>query len=230
MTRAVIFDLDETLYPERHFILSGFAEVSRDVERRFGVPAADAFALLRRTLDQGELRAVAFQVLCARFGLPMATVGELVRLIRSHEPQLRLPRQSAAVLHTLRRDWKVGILTNGSPYTQARKIEALGLTDKVDAIVFASATGAEKPDALPFNTILDRLGVPAETAVLVGDDPLSDIVGARRVGMKTIRIRSGRLAHVPARVGSEADAVLGSLSLVPTVAASLLREAQRRVA
>ena len=230
MTRAVVFDLDETLYPERHFTLSGFAEVARHVEHHYGVPAVDAFALLRRTLDQGELRAVAFQVLCARFGLPMALVAELVAIVRNHDPQLRLPRQSLAVLQALRRDWRIGILTNGLPFTQARKIKALGLTDKVDAIVFAASTGAEKPDAAPFNEILGRLGARADVSVFVGDDPASDIIGARRVGMKTIRIRTGRLAHVAARTGSEADAVLGSLAVVPTVAASLVTELERRVA
>jgi putative hydrolase of the HAD superfamily len=57
-----------------------------------------------------------------------------------------------------------------------------------------------KPDARIFRAALDRLGVPAERTVMVGDNLEADIVGARRVGMRTILLtRPGakRLAASP---------------------------------
>ena len=229
MCRAIVFDLDETLYRERRFMLSGFLAVAHMVERLFAVPAAEAFALLRRALARGQ-RGTALQELCVRFGLPAQTVGEFRALILGHQPRLRLPRESAAVLSKLRRDWKVGILTNGPAETQARKVAALGLVRKVDAIVYASDTGPGKPDPASFETVLDRLDARASESVFVGDDPWCDVFGARWVGMKTIRIHRGVHDRALAAPLYEADAVVGSLVAVPAVAAALLRKAERRVA
>lgn len=229
MSRAIVFDLDDTLYAERRFLLSAFASVAGETERLFHVPAAEAFGVLRRTLVRGH-RPIALQVLCARFGLPMQMVGAFTALIRDHEPRLRLPRASAAVLHELARGWKVGILTNGLPERQARKIAALGLADKVDAIVYACAGGPGKPESAPFETVLNQLGARAFESVFVGNDPWCDISGARRTGLKTIRVRRGAYARARIARGREADAVVGSLALVPAVAAALVEEAQRHAA
>jgi putative hydrolase of the HAD superfamily len=64
--RAIVFDLDETLYPERRFALSGFLAVARHVNGRYGVPTAAAFAVLRKALTDGR-RPTAFQDLVERF-------------------------------------------------------------------------------------------------------------------------------------------------------------------
>ncbi len=221
MSRAIVFDLDETLYQERRFALSGFAEVARHVESRFGTPAFAAFALLRRTLATGH-RQTAFQDLVTAHGLPAGTVEELIAIYRQHAPRLRLPHVSATVLRDLRRRWKIGILTNGSPDIQARKVAALGLSDLVDAVVFGLDTGPGKPDRAAFTAVLDRLGVPAQASIFVGDDPRCDIMGARQAGMKTIRIRQGIHGRTLVAPDDEADVAVDSLKEVPATVAGLV--------
>jgi putative hydrolase of the HAD superfamily len=69
----------------------------------------------------------------------------------------------------------------------------LGLADPFEVIVTAAAIGAAKPDARPFQAALERLGSDAAQTVHVGDDPVTDIAGARAAGLSAVLLdRSGR--------------------------------------
>jgi putative hydrolase of the HAD superfamily len=224
VTQAVVFDLDDTLYPERRFALSGFAAVSLEVERTYGVAAREAFAVLRRALAIGR-RDRALQRLCMEFSLPFRAIEELRDVIRTHDPRLRLPKTTRSVLEALRPVWRTGVLTNGRPETQARKVEALGLGDLVDRIVYASEVGPGKPDHSAFRAVLAALGCDPADSVFVGDDSWYDMFGARAVGMKTIRIRRGATAAAAFAGPRDADYVAESLAEVPALARALVEGA-----
>jgi len=223
--QAVVFDMDDTLYAERRFVLSGFAAVAEVLGSHQGIEAREAFRVLARALRQGR-RQMALQLLCRRYGLPESMVRELVQVIRAHVPRLRLPRTTARVLAVLRPTWRLGVLTNGVPAIQARKVAALGLGAMVDQVVFASAhgTGAGKPDSAPFLAMSECLAVEPGRCVFVGDDPVCDIAGARRVGMRSVQIRASARQPLAASIHQRPDSFIESLSELPHVAASLLEE------
>src|SRR6185503_8245006 len=100
--RALILDLDDTLYPERRFALSGFAAVARAVEREHGYPACAAFHVLRRELRSGR-RAQAFQRLAYAMSLDLSHVARFREVYRRHQPRLRLPRASRNAIAEARR-------------------------------------------------------------------------------------------------------------------------------
>ncbi len=79
----------------------------------------------------------------------------------------------------------------------------LGLAQPFDVIVTAAAIGAAKPDARPFQAALERLGSDAARTVHVGDDPVTDIAGARAAGLSAVLLdRSGR---APGSIASLAE-------------------------
>ena len=121
---AVVFDLDDTLYPERRFSLSGYAAVASAVAAETGMPAGVLYRfLVRRFRRHG--REGLLQALCVAFALPPADIPRLVEIIRTHTPRLRLPRHSFDVLRELRaRGHRLAILTNGLPGTQRGKVSA----------------------------------------------------------------------------------------------------------
>jgi putative hydrolase of the HAD superfamily len=88
-------------------------------------------------------------------------------------------------------------------------LRRLGLADPFATIVTAAAVGAAKPDPEPFRVALERLGVDAARCVHVGDDPVTDVAGARGAGLTAVLIdRSGRapdslpdLSGLAARLG-----------------------------
>ncbi|HEY7790936.1 MAG TPA: HAD family hydrolase [Vicinamibacterales bacterium] len=230
MPRALMFDLDDTLYPERRYLLSGFVAVSAHVEARFGVARGDGFRTLVRVARQGG-RGHAFQALCETFDLDPEIVPELVDVMRAHRPRLRLPDDCRRMLEQVRRQWRLAILTNGLPRVQARKIAALGLDVFVDRVIFACeyGDGRGKPDPAAFRAALMALDVPAERAVFAGNDPWCDVAGARRAGLWTVRIRRGVFARADMTEASEADLVVSTLSEIPDAAEALVEYAAQYV-
>lgn len=217
--RAILFDLDDTLYPLERFVLSGFRAAAAECEARWGVPRDAALDVL--TAAFGRVRGRELQVLAEHFRLGDDSVLVLVETMRRHVPDLRLPELAVSVLRALRAGWKLGIVTNGRPDIQARKVRALGLARLVDTVVYANdhGSGAGKPEAAPFLAACQALDVAAAAAVFVGDDPITDIAGAHALGMKTIWLPSRLAAASPAT--AIADLLVASLADVPAAAARL---------
>lgn len=215
-SRAVIFDLDDTLYPYRRFRASGFRAVARHLEDRTGLDRRLGFrALLSAT--RGVWRGRELQACLAQYELPASLLPDLVDIFRFHEPSLRLLPVVASGLGALRADgWQLGVLTNGLPSVQARKVDALGLSSLVDAVVYAATCGSGegKPDPATFAEVSRRLGVDGRHAIFVGNDEHTDVAGAERAGMAVVRCRAWD------RVGGEtrAHAAIDRFSeLVPVV-------------
>ena len=115
--------------------------------------------------------------------------------------------------------YKVGLVSNtmfpGAMH-QA-DMARFGLLDHFDATVFSADVNKWKPNAEPFLHLLDELGVRAETAVYVGDDPASDMIGGRAAGMRTIYFPSSPRFHLPDSL--KPDGQINSLAeLLPLLA------------
>jgi putative hydrolase of the HAD superfamily len=239
--RAVVFDLDNTLFPRERFVRSGLAAVAQYVDAQFGIPAMRAFTTLLKA--SAEEQGTEFQKLCETFGLRQAIVPELLQVFRTHRPELWLAHGASEMLKQLRSDgWRIAILTNGLPPVQAAKISALGLRHYVDHVIYAAEYADNgKPHRAAFNEVLRRTGLAPEQCVMVGDDVASDIRGGREAGMHTIWMRHGQSSQPAAgsrqsaadstascelraagNVDSGADAVADSLVDVPAIAASLV--------
>lgn len=215
--QAVLFDLDDTIYPFHRFVLSGLSAVARQLEADHGLPAARTFRVLV-TAMRGQARGRELQAGLEQLGLAPTRLAELIALVRCHPPRLRLPREAGRVLRTLRPTWRLGIVTNGTPDIQKRKIAALGLADHVDAVIYAEehGSGRGKPDVEPFHAATTALGVAPARAVFVGDSEQCDVAGAGRAGLHTLLLR--RRARPVTDGGSAADAVVRTLGDVPHVA------------
>jgi len=220
--RAIVFDLDDTLYPYRAFVRSGFRAVACQLAVDRGLPAVAVLRVLRRALARGQ-RGRELQLLCTTFDLPESLVGPLTEIIREHTPSLRLPQESRQVLRSLRRTWNIGVLTNGEAQVQRRKVAALSIRDFVDVVLFATeyGDGTGKPSPDGYLAALDRLHVEPARTVFVGDDPRTDIEGAAAVGMKTI--------HMMGNVGEDAPCGAPAcrihvrrLDLIPAIAEELV--------
>ena len=80
-----------------------------------------------------------------------------------------------------------------------------GLLTFFDALVFSADEFKWKPNADPFLHVLAELGAEPDTAVYIGDDPASDVVGGRAAGMKTIYFRSNGRFHKPDHIQPDAE-------------------------
>ena len=98
----------------------------------------------------------------------------------------RLRQDCADVLSDLRKDYKLGIVTNGSADSQMAKVKALGLDQMVDCVVTEGDLGFGKPDPRVFVYAADRLCLPCDEICFVGDTFSTDIYGALKAGMKAL--------------------------------------------
>jgi putative hydrolase of the HAD superfamily len=213
--KAVLFDLDDTLYEERQFYRSGFAVVGEFLERRGMGRTGKTAALLEYFHDHDNQQQV-FQKLAGQLGFPLDWVPELVAAFRSHPPQICLAPDALTVLPRLRGDYRLGCVTNGWAEVQRRKIKALGLEPLLDAIVIADDFGIEfwKPHRRPFLECCARLGVSPRESMFVGDYPERDIRGARSAGLACAWLqRPGGYftTREPADPDTQADAVVHNL-------------------
>ena len=117
-----------------------------------------------------------------------------------------LTASTHALLEALRdRGLKLALVSNtASPQWLLQPIlERQGLASRVDAIVLSSEVGKRKPHPAIFERALAELGVDSSQAVFVGDRLEVDIVGASRVGMRTVQALWFRADDAPN--GIEAD-------------------------
>ena len=223
--RAVVFDLDDTLYPERDFALGGFLAVARAAEAQLGVPADEGYAGLCRLYESGVRGDTLDRWLDER-GLDAGPIApRLVDVYRRHAPRLAPFPEVPALLHRLRARLRVGLLSDGHLDVQRRKLDALGLGPCFDAIVFSDEWGRQawKPSTRPFLAILERLDVAAASAVYVADNPLKDFLGARQAGMYTIQVLrpGGEYARASApTLQHEAEKVIRDLTELEPLLAS----------
>jgi putative hydrolase of the HAD superfamily len=190
MIKAILFDLDDTLYVEGDFFRSGFSVVASELEAR-GTGRGDEIAAMLTAIHFGESREKVFQKAAARIPFPEDWIPELVTDFRSHQPRISLAPDVSAILRSLRAKYCLGCVTDGWAEVQRRKIMALGIIEFLDALVVADDMGRAfwKPNPLPIHRCCELLGVPLLEAIFVGDNPERDIKGARNAGIRNIRIR-----------------------------------------
>jgi len=91
------------------------------------------------------------------------------------------------LLQTLRPNYRLYIITNGSTYVQNRRIKSAGLPDLVDDIFISEEIGADKPDPAFFSHCFAQIpGFSKEETLIVGDSLTADILGGRQAGIKTV--------------------------------------------
>jgi putative hydrolase of the HAD superfamily len=193
--KAVLFDLDDTLIDRaggfvhmcRHWYRTLPADGRPDDEDRFAARMAewDRDGLAKHEIYGNLLR---WWPGC------FASVEAAIDCHRTQiAPFTALDRRTRALLVRLRRERiATAIVTNGTAASQRSKVRHWGLPDLVGAIVVSEEVGAAKPDPAIFRHALDAIGADPTSTLFVGDRPVADVFGARRLGMLTAWVDHGR--------------------------------------
>lgn len=206
--KAIIFDLDDTLYPEIDFVRSGHSAVAEWVAVEFRMDPANViaeFADIHTELQGARV----FDTWLERNGLDGDSVEKMVNIYRNHLPNISLfPDVRALVSRLKSGGYGVGIVTDGWLHTQRNKVTALGLKEIIPTIVYSDLWGIEywKPHERPWVSALSGLNVAAVNACYVGDNPRKDFIGARALGMLAIRFRHPRGIYRSLKPETEAHA------------------------
>lgn len=196
--QAIVFDLDDTLYAEKDFVLSGFRAVASWASLNLGINEENGFATLANLYHQG-IRNNTFNQWLTMHDVdqfheeidPTATVAILLNVYRQHIPTISPFTESIDLLNILTKSYKIGLVSDGYLEVQQRKWMALELDSFFDAVVFSDSLGREnwKPSTAPFKLVLERLKIAPENSIYIGDNPRKDFFGARQLGMYTIQVK-----------------------------------------
>jgi len=201
--RVVVFDLDDTLYPERAFAMSGFVAVGRWLTERVHCPI-DATARMQELFETGH-RGHVFDQLLAELGVeaPESLVPQMIEHYRSHWPNIRLDEAAERAIKRWSGSCKLGLISDGPLLMQQRKVEALGLAPRLDRIILTDAWGRAfwKPHVRAFETIEQAWGHQGPACVYIADNPSKDFVAPKKLGWRTVRLRRSSGIYADATPG-----------------------------
>ena len=181
--KAVIFDMDDTLYGEKEYVRSGYRQIARILpqvenaeEKLWSLfeekkPAIDEL-LKQEGIDSEELK------------------QECIRTYRYQKPVIHLYEGVEMLLKELRsRGFLLGIITDGRPEGQRAKIVALGLETLVDEIIVTDELGGtefRKPNPAAFQKMKEKMDVEYKEMCYIGDNIKKDFIAPEQLGMRTI--------------------------------------------
>lgn len=177
---AVIFDLDDTLYSEKEYELSGFRAVAALFPQVNG--------LLEELIEANNQNKLAIDSALDKFGM-ISEKEKALHTYRFHLPSICLYPGVKKMLQQIHREKRIGLITDGRPEGQRAKLKALGLFDLVDEIVITDELGGiqfRKPNDAAYRLIAGQLQVPFEKMGYVGNDRYKDFVAPELLGMRCI--------------------------------------------
>lgn len=196
MSKAVFFDIDDTLYDT-----SGFAKLARkaaiNVMIDAGLPLSsdEAYKLLRKIIKhKGSNYDKHFNVLTRHvFGeeKPLLIALGMITYHNVKFALLRLfPETIPTLIYLKSQGYHLGVISNGITIKQWEKLIRLGLHHFFDEVITSEEAGVEKPDVKIFEQALSKMGCKAENSIMIGNKFSEDIKGAINSGMDAILVNS----------------------------------------
>jgi putative hydrolase of the HAD superfamily len=143
------------------------------------------------------LRSMRFYKTLAHFGCNDAylasQMGDMYLDISPKKTAL-LPN-AIEVLDYLAGKYVMHIITNGFEEVQHTKLECAGLAPYFDLIMTSELASARKPDPIIFQLAMLKTGATAPDSLMIGDDLIADIGGARSLWMDQVFYNPEGLAH-----------------------------------
>lgn len=227
--RAVLFDLDDTLFDQRAFLDGAFDDVA-DAAGRAGADRAAVRAALAAVAAEGSDRGHVIDRALERAGAAGLEVAPLVAVFLRHRPARLEPYAGVArALERLRSRVPVGLVTDGDPAVQQAKLAALGLVASFDAVVSCDELGRahRKPDPAGLVAAARALSADPASTAMVGDRPDKDGAAAAAAGMVAIRVRTGEYRAAPDHPATWAS-VPDAAAAVELLAGCRLGDGRRR--
>ncbi len=237
---AILFDLGNTLlyfdgvWPEvqreadaqllAHLQNEGFALDAPSFLQQFRARITEYYAQREAEFVE-HTTAYVLKTLLAELGYPDVGPQQLSPALRAlyaaSQAHWLLEDDCLPALQALKNEGhKLAIISNaGDDEDVQTLVDNTGLRPYFDLVLSSAACGVRKPNPRIFKLALDRLGVPANGAAMVGDTLGADILGAQNAGLYSIWLT--RRADTPANRAHAStivpDAQIPSLAQLPSL-------------
>lgn len=191
MVKVVIFDLDDTLIKEKDFIKSGYNIVAQKISKDYNINKVAIFNLLKNEFEKDHKNVFNRTMDALNILYTNEYILELVKTYREHIPNITLDDEYIKLLEILKqKNIKTAIITDGYKITQINKVQALGLDNKIDKIIYTDELGREywKPNPKAFEMIRKHFDCDYSEMIYIGDNPEKDFYIKKYFPIKTFRI------------------------------------------
>lgn len=206
--KAVLFDLDDTLWPiapvimqaeiQLHDWLTSHAptvarqhSIDQLRQRRMALLLAEP----RHALDLTALRQAVLREAFEHCGEELAKLEHAMAVFIKARNTVTPFDDVHPVLTSLKAHVLLGSVSNG-----AADLEAIGMAHHFSFSIAAHNFGRAKPDPAIFHVACEQLGVAPSEAAYVGDDPALDVEGAQKAGLQGIWLNRPAAGESPGRI------------------------------
>lgn len=191
MIKGIVFDLDDTLYPFTEYLGSGFKAVARYAGEKYGVDPEESYTYMKVLYARYGEREVLARTM-SYFSLESSVIIELMSVFREHRPSLALFPGYRKTLQSLAAYYVLGMLADGDPEIQNRKVNALRVLKFFKNIIFTGKYDESKwkPNPFCFTLMARVLNLHPRELVYVADNPLTDFIGAKKAGYFTVQVQT----------------------------------------
>lgn len=197
MIKAIIFDLDNTLLDfikMKQFAVQ--AAITAMNEAGLNVNEEKAYEdIFNLYVEKGwENQQVFDDYLNQTVGQVSNKIlaAGIVSYRRAREATLLVyPNVNKTLIELIKMGIKLAVVSDAPSREAWMRLYYLNLHHVFDPVLTFDDTGVRKPSPKPFEMALKNLKVQAEEALMIGDWPERDVVGAKQIGMKTIFARYG---------------------------------------
>ncbi len=217
MIKVVIFDLDNTLIDFWGMKKkSSEAAVSAMIDAGLWLNKRKALKIL---FDLYDKYGIEYKNIFQRFlaktqkKLDYRLLAAAVVSYRKSQAGLSMPYDGVEkTLKGLReRGYRLAILSDAPKFKTWMRLTELGIVDFFDVVLSLGDTKRRKPHSLPFRSVLKRLRISPDEALMVGDNIKRDILGAKKIGIKTAFAKYGSVYKLNKNLKSNADYEIGRI-------------------
>ena len=206
-----VLDLDETLFNEQDFVLSGLRQTAQVISNECRYSSIELFQVMKEEfLQNGRFRI--FQELLILYPDIHFSLENLIQIYRRTKPEINLYDDARRLLDRISSN-KIYLVTDGDRQVQSNKIDALGIAHLFTKMFITDqhGPGAGKPGIKCFEMIKDDAKCAWNEMVYVADDPNKDFVNLKPLGMRTVRVNRGRFKNIFLEASYEAEFMVENL-------------------
>jgi putative hydrolase of the HAD superfamily len=187
-SKVIVFDLDDTLYPEQSFFKSGLVSASKYLEKKLPMTWKSIYAEFLR-INELYGRKNIFDVFLKQQGVySKKLLNSTIQIYRNHDFAIMVDSEMRKFLKSFKNN-SIYIVTDGHKLVQAKKINKLKIKELFQGVYITNCYGIDKqkPSIYCFRKIAIREKIKLSQLVHIADNPKKDFVSLNRCGATTIK-------------------------------------------
>jgi len=187
---ALIFDLDDTLYPENEYATRALYLIADYIGNEFNLDKDFVYKLMIYVKSDDRFKHKRFETILEMLHINLE-FDAIFNLYRNADVEISpFPDAIKLMDYLLRNNYKIGLITNGDSMLQRNKLRLLKLYKCFNSIIITDELGTEyrKPNSYTLNMMANDFNIDVDKCIFIGNDYETDIRAAIDAGMKWLLI------------------------------------------